>query len=175
MTIDGGTLTVEPARHIENDVEFYDVPVELVVIDMMGPMVSATGAVEAAFVTASEDAGFVQSDDDRDRMLRRLRDTAGQSVIDVFGALTVDEAAALSAERSFDAAFRERLSAVSPVPGAELALRLLRESGVAVALTSRFSRYTTRAIVDRLGWRDIADAVLSSADAERGLPFPDMR
>ncbi|MCW4458949.1 HAD family hydrolase [Microbacterium sp. MPKO10] len=173
MTIDGGTLTVEPARQSDDDVEFYDVPVELIVLDVTG-MTDDAGASEAAFLTASVEVGLVQSDDDRDRMLQHVRGAMGQPTIDVFRAVVEDESTAQAAQRAFDVAYRAQVSSITPAVGAERTLRLLRESGTAIVLTSPYSRDTTIEVVDQLGWRDLVDAVLSSDDVGRGLPFPDL-
>ena len=61
-----------------------------------------------------------------------------------------------------------------PIDGAEDAIRELRAVGLKVALTTGFSPDTRDAVLDALGWRGIADAALSPADAGRGRPFPDM-
>jgi phosphonatase-like hydrolase len=45
---------------------------------------------------------------------------------------------------------------------------------VKVALTTGFSQPTKDAVLDALGWRDLADITLSPAEAGRGGPFPDL-
>ncbi|PFG30368.1 HAD family hydrolase [Paramicrobacterium agarici] len=174
MTIDGGTLTVEPARRIDDDVEFYDVPVELAVLDIAGTTLRDTWLVEGAFTRASEHIGLVQSDDDQERMLTFVRETMGQSAIEVFRSLAHNEFAAQRAVSIFESAYRERLSSVVPVDGAEQTFELLREAGVSVVLTSGFSRGTLDALIDELAWRDLVDATLCPADAGRGSPSPDL-
>ena len=63
---------------------------------------------------------------------------------------------------------------VTAVRGAEDVIGLLHDAGVEVALTTGFSPATTRAIVAPLEWEDLVDVVLSTADAGRGRPYPDL-
>jgi phosphoglycolate phosphatase len=63
---------------------------------------------------------------------------------------------------------------VRAVPGAEELIRLLREAGVAVAVTTGSSRGALDRVLDALGWAELADVALSAGDAGRGRPYPDL-
>ena len=61
-----------------------------------------------------------------------------------------------------------------PVPGAEEAILALQAEGLAVCLTTGFDRPVVDVILDRLGWRGLADKVLTAGEAGRGRPYPDL-
>lgn len=150
--------------------------VELVVLDMAGTTVTDDGVVERAFQRAAERTGVA------DRLpwpeaLGYVRETMGQSKIDVFTHLAGgDVAAAERATAAFEDAYAELIleGAAAPIAGAEELLQELRDAGVAVALTTGFAPVTRDAILDALGWRDLVGIALSPADAGRGRPAPDL-
>lgn len=146
---------------------------ELVVLDLAGTTVVDDGAVEGAFATAWD--RLHPSDDRREQALQHVRDTMGQSKIEVFrGLLDEDDAQALNV--AFEQAYRDEVAAgtCAPISGAEDVIRLLRTSGLKVAFTTGFARDTVDAILASLGWTDLADVVLTPADAGRGRPAPDL-
>ena len=153
-----------------------EVEIELVVLDLAGTTVVDDGLVERAFARAAEAAGIGESLEDRDDALAYVRETMGQSKIEVFRALSVDEDQAQHANAAFESAYAEfvETEGVEAVPGAQDVIRRLRESGLKVALTTGFARATQDAIIDALGWRDAVDVILSPADAGRGRPYPDL-
>jgi phosphonatase-like hydrolase len=132
--------------------------------------------VEQAFTAAIGSAGVTPDDPRYPGMLRHVRDTMGQSKITVFRALLGDETAARQANTAFETAYAELVAAgrCAPVPGAEQVIRDLRAAGLKVALTTGFATPTQLAILDALGWRNLADLALTPADAGRGRPHPDL-
>ncbi len=50
----------------------------------------------------------------------------------------------------------------------------MRESGIKVALTTGFAPATQHAILDALGWHDLADLALAPGEWVRGRPYPDL-
>ncbi|CAL9429159.1 phosphonatase-like hydrolase [Streptomyces sp. enrichment culture] len=145
----------------------------LVVLDMAGTTVADGGLVEDAFTAAARRLG-----EDPAPMLDHVRATMGESKISVFRHLFGgDEDRARRANTAFEEAYAERVAAgaVTPVPGAADAVRALREAGRTVVLTTGFARVTQDALLDALGWRDLADLALCPADARgRGRPHPDL-
>lgn len=148
--------------------------IELVVLDMAGTTVVDDGIVERAFERAAGRAGL-----DRFRPIEEasqyVRDTMGQSKIDVFRHLTDgDEPAAQDANREFERAYTELIEevGVDAIPGAAAAISALREAGLNVALTTGFSPETRDAVLTELGWE--VDVALSPSDAGRGRPAPDL-
>ncbi|MFC4005353.1 phosphonatase-like hydrolase [Prauserella oleivorans] len=148
----------------------------LACLDMAGTTVCDDGAVMAAFGTALDAIGIADGTPERQKAVDYTLETMGQSKIEVFRAIAGDEQAAQRANAAFEAAYLDsiRSGGVAGIDGATDAIRTLREAGTKVALTTGFSVETRDALLDALGWRDVADLVLSPADAGRGRPYPDM-
>ncbi|UWF77252.1 MULTISPECIES: HAD-IA family hydrolase [Microbacterium] len=109
--------------------------------------------------------------------LQYVRDTMGQSKIDVFTHLAGgDRAAAERATAAFEGAYAEIVAeqGAEEIPGARAAIEALKDSGVAVALTTGFAPVTRDALLAALGWGDLVDVALSPVDAGRGRPAPDL-
>lgn len=151
-------------------------PLELVVLDMAGTTVLDDGVVESAFQRAAERTGVA------DRMpwedaLQYVRDTMGQSKLDVFTHLAGgDVEAARRATAAFEGAYSEIVAeqGVAPIPGAADAIQDLKDVGLAVVLTTGFAPVTRDALIDGLGWGALVDLALSPVDAGRGRPAPDL-
>lgn len=148
-------------------------PYELVVLDLAGTTVVDDGIVEAAFARAWD--RVQATDQGRAAALQHVRDTMGQSKIDVFRAL-VDEDTAQELNTAFERAYRELIDdgKCEPIPGAEDTVRALRARGLKIAFTTGFAPTTAKAILKSLGWKDLADVVLTPEDAGRGRPAPDL-
>ncbi|GAA1903948.1 phosphonatase-like hydrolase [Streptantibioticus ferralitis] len=146
-----------------------DRDINLIVLDMAGTTVADGGLVEQAFTRAAERLG-VEPD------LEYVRATMGESKISVFRALFGDEDFAQRANTEFERAYGELVDGgrIAALPGAAEAIGELRAEGRKVVLTTGFARVTQDAILDALGWQDIADLTLCPADAGRGRPYPDM-
>jgi len=151
-------------------------PVELVVLDMAGTTVKDDGIVERAFARAHERTGVAARMPWGDA-LQYVRDTMGQSKLDVFTHLAGGDAAtAAKATAAFEQAYAELIveEGVEAIPGAAELFQDLRAAGIAVILTTGFAPVTRDAILDGLGWRDLVDAAFSPIDAGRGRPAPDL-
>ena len=153
----------------------------LAALDMAGTTVSDDGAVEDAFREALDATSASPSGASAALALADpaayVRQTMGQSKIDVFtelfgGDTEVAERANLAFEAAFDRAID--LGDVAPLPGAVPAIRALQAAGIKVCLTTGFSPTTRQRILSAIGWDNLADLVLSPADAGRGRPWPDM-
>jgi phosphoglycolate phosphatase len=146
-------------------------------LDMAGTTVRDDGTVLEAFASAVATQNLpVRASN---QAMRDVRSSMGQSKIEVFRRILGDEAAARKANEAFENHYAAavRAGAVAPMPGAVEAVTALREAGVRVCLATGFSPATRDAIIERLGWGDLADLVLSPADAGywgRGRPWPDI-
>jgi len=151
-------------------------PIRLVVLDLAGTTVRDDGAVEAAFIEALHQADVGPGTDGYEQRLAYLRTTMGSSKIEVFRELLGDESAAQRANTAFEAAYGAGLAGggAEPIPGAVDAIAALRAAGVLVCLTTGFSSATRDALLDALGWRNIADLALSPGPGVRGRPHPDL-
>ncbi|MFD9726193.1 phosphonatase-like hydrolase [Streptomyces sp. NPDC059072] len=149
----------------------------LIVLDMAGTTVADGGLVERAFERAADHLGVEPGSADHAAKLQYVRDTMGESKISVFRRLFGTEELAQRANSAFEQAYGELVDAglISEIPGARAAIEQLRAEGRTVVLTTGFARVTQDAILDALGWQDLADLTLCPADAGgRGRPYPDM-
>lgn len=152
-------------------------PISLAVFDMAGTTVEDTGLVEQSFKAADDHAGLSRTDADRQEMLRYVSETMGQSKIVVFRHLARgDEERAQAANKEFERCYAQLVAEgnCSPIPGAEDVITSLRARGIKTALTTGFAHETQTAIIDALGWHDLADVVLCPGAGMRGRPYPDM-
>ena len=103
-------------------------------------------------------------------------DTMGQSKIHVFTELLGDAEKAHTANVAFEQSYVSEIAEVGAVPiaGAEDIFKYLRSRGVAVALTTGFSRSTLDRLLIELGWKDLIDLSITPSEAGRGRPHPDM-
>ncbi|CAN5572906.1 hypothetical protein BH23ACT3_BH23ACT3_22510 [soil metagenome] len=152
----------------------YDPPIELVCLDMAGTTVDDGSAVMESFGAAADVAGL--TGDQRESAMTYVRDTMGQSKIEVFRAILGDEDRAHDANREFERAYDEVIAAgrLAAVPGADHLFTWCHDHGLKVCLTTGFAPATRDGILGHLGWTDRVDLVLSPADAGRGRPYPDM-
>lgn len=149
----------------------------LIVLDMAGTTVADGGLVERAFEHAAGHLGVEPDSPDHAAKLQYVRDTMGESKISVFRHLFGTEELARRANSAFEQAYGELVDGglVTPLPGARETIEKLRADGRTVVLTTGFARVTQDAILDAVGWRDLADLTLCPADAGgRGRPYPDM-
>jgi phosphonatase-like hydrolase len=151
--------------------------IQLVVFDMAGTTVEDSGLVQQSFIAADEHAGLSGNAAERERMMRYVADTMGQSKIEVFRHLSGgNEEQAQDANKAFERCYARLVDEgqCSPIPGAVETITAVRALGVKTALTTGFARETQQAIIDALGWHHLADVVLCPGEGVRGRPFPDM-
>lgn len=174
-------------------------PIELVALDIAGTTVEEHGAVYDALHAAVAEAGSTAGAADVQhwmgaeksaaiRALLTLRDPRRRNAIDVNSTGDViDDTVA----RTF-ARFTELLAAAyaarppQPLPGVPRAFATLRASGIAVALTTGFTREVADGILASLGWTvasgpadrlspDVTlDAVVAADEVPTGRPAPHM-
>lgn len=150
-------------------------PIELAVLDMAGTTVTDDGLVLRAFEEAATAVGVPESGAERDAARTYVRDTMGQSKIEVFRHLLGAEDRAQQANATFEQVYTDSIDGgIAPVPGATEAIAHMREAGVKVALSTGFSSGTQQRIIEALGWADVADVVLAPGDGGRGRPYPDL-
>jgi phosphoglycolate phosphatase len=144
---------------------------------MAGTTVADDGLVERAFTVAMVHQGVEIGTPAFEEMLAVVRETMGQSKIEVFRRLSGgDETAAEKANAAFEQAYSDlvREGAVKALPDAAAAIARLRRAGIPVTLTTGFAKPTQDAIVDALGWRDAIDGLICPSADVRGRPHPDM-
>jgi len=151
--------------------------ISLAVLDMAGTTIADDGLVEEAFGLAYDAEPALAGYGSREAVKEFARATMGQSKIAVSRELTHADDAADRANLAFERGYESLVAGggASAIPGAEAAIRALRDEGIAVALTTGFSPSTQRALIETLGWDDLVDLALAPVDAGgRGRPFPDL-
>jgi phosphoglycolate phosphatase len=152
------------------------IPITVACLDMAGTTVADDGSVIAAFSAAVEQFGLDRGTPRYDEALAYVRDTMGQSKIEVFRHILGAEEPAQRANGAFEEFYARSVRAgdVVPLPGAAGTFAALRAAGIKVCLATGFSPATRDALLDALGWRPLIDLALSPADAGRGRPWPDL-
>jgi phosphonatase-like hydrolase len=141
---------------------------------MAGTTVRDAGTVMAAFTAALSAQNLPERD--FGAAMKYVRETMGQSKIEVFRHVLGAEEAAREANAAFEASYGAavRSGEIAAMPGAAELFDACRDAGIKVCLSTGFSPATRDAIIDALGWGARVDLVLSPADAGRGRPWPDM-
>jgi len=150
-------------------------PITVACLDMAGTTVADDGSVIAAFSAAVGQFGLPRGTPGYDQALAYVRQTMGQSKIEVFRHL-LGAQEAQQANAAFEEHYAQSVRAgqVAPLPGAAETLAALRAAGIKVCLATGFSPATRDALLDALDWWPLIDLALSPADVGRGRPWPDL-
>ena len=150
--------------------------VEMVAFDVAGTVLNDDGLVIAAFKNAFEATQPELWPTHGEQWTQYAIDTMGQSKIHVFTELLGDAEKAHTANVAFEESYVSEIAEVGAVPiaGAEDLFKYLRAKGVAIALTTGFSRSTLDTLLIELGWKDLIDISVTPGEAGRGRPHPDM-
>ncbi|NCZ99976.1 MAG: HAD family hydrolase [Betaproteobacteria bacterium] len=150
--------------------------VEMVAFDVAGTVLNDNGLVIAAFKNAFEATQPDLWPTHGEQWTQYAIDTMGQSKIHVFTELLGDAEKAHTANVAFEESYVSEIAEVGAVAiaGAEDLFKYLRAKGVAIALTTGFSRSTLDTLLIELGWKDLIDISVTPGEAGRGRPHPDM-
>ena len=148
----------------------------MVAFDVAGTVLNDDGLVISAFKKAFEATQPDLWPTHGVEWTQYALDTMGQSKIDVFTKLLGDVEKAHQANVAFEESYVQEIAEVGAVPiaGAEDVFKYLRSKGIAVALTTGFSRSTLDTLLIELGWKDLIDLSITPSEAGRGRPHPDM-
>ena len=148
----------------------------MVAFDVAGTVLNDDGLVISAFKKAFEATQPDLWPTQGAEWTQYAIDTMGQSKIDVFTKLLGDVEKAHQANVAFEESYVQEIAEVGAVPiaGAEDIFKYLRSKGIAVALTTGFSRSTLDRLLIELGWKDLIDLSITPSEAGRGRPHPDM-
>ncbi len=150
--------------------------VEMVAFDVAGTVLNDDGLVISAFKKAFEATQPDLWPTHGAEWTQYAIDTMGQSKIHVFTELLGDAEKAHRANVAFEEFYLSEIAEVGAVPisGAEDVFKFLRSKGIAIALTTGFSRSTLDTLLIKLGWKDLIDISVTPGEAGRGRPHPDM-
>jgi phosphonatase-like hydrolase len=150
--------------------------VEMVAFDVAGTTLNDDGIVITAFKNAFEATQPDLWPSKGEIWTQYAIDTMGQSKIHVFTELLGDAQKAYQANLAFEESYISEIAEIgaTPIIGAEELFSELRKQGIAVVLTTGFSRSTLDVLLGTLNWRDLIDLSVTPSEVERGRPFPDM-
>ena len=150
--------------------------VEMVAFDVAGTVLNDDGLVISAFKKAFEATQPDLWPTHGKQWTQYAIDTMGQSKIHVFTELLGDAEKAQAANVAFEESYLSEIAETGAVPieGVEDLFRYLRAKGIAVTLTTGFSRTTLDTLLSQLGWKDLIDLSVTPGEAGRGRPHPDM-
>jgi phosphonatase-like hydrolase len=150
--------------------------VEMVAFDVAGTVLNDDGLVISAFKKAFEATQPDLWPTHGEQWTQYAIDTMGQSKIHVFTELLGDAEKAQAANVAFEESYLSEIAEIGAVPieGAEDLFKYLRAKGIAVTLTTGFSRSTLDTLLNQLGWKDLIDLSVTPGEAGRGRPHPDM-
>jgi len=148
----------------------------MVAFDVAGTVLNDDGLVISAFKSAFEVTQPELWPTHGAEWTQYAIDTMGQSKIHVFTELLGDAEKAYQANIAFEESYVSEITEVGAVAiaGAEDVFKYLRSKGIAIALTTGFSRSTLDILLIELGWKDIIDISVTPGEAGRGRPHPDM-
>jgi len=150
--------------------------IEMVAFDVAGTVLNDDGLVIQAFSAAFERTQPDLWPTHGAEWTQFALNTMGQSKIHVFTELLGDADRAYQANIAFEESYVSAIAEVGAVsiPGAEEMFTFLRSEGIAVALTTGFSRSTLNTIIAELRWQKLIDVSVTPGEAGRGRPHPDM-
>lgn len=144
-----------------------------VVFDLDGVLVDTERLKFRAHREAVEAAGGRLDRDDYRRGMGRPHDEVIRLFLSAAG-LPADPGAADAYEARFRAAYRRRLEEeLAPALGAEELLAACRREGRRLALVTSSDPWMVEIVLDRLGWRDRFEAVVTAADVDAEKPDPE--
>lgn len=150
--------------------------IRLVAFDVAGTTVNDNGLVITAFKAAFEKSQPELWPEKGAIWTQYAIDTMGQSKIHVFTELLGDVELARAANVTFEEAYMNEVAeqGISPITGTLETFKELKERGIAIALTTGFSRSTLDPMLFELGWLGLIDVSVTPEEAGRGRPHPDM-
>lgn len=152
--------------------------IKLVVFDMAGTTVAGHHEVHYALQQALAHEGHEISYEEANAVMGYPKPVAIWQLLEKHGASAratddyVDQIHQDFVRRMVD--HYANSAGVSGKEGVQRTWSALRQRGIRIALDTGFSRPIADAIINRLGWREIIDASVTSDEVERGRPHPDM-
>jgi len=148
----------------------------MVAFDVAGTTLNDDGIVITAFKNAFETTHPELWPSRGEDWTQYAIDTMGQSKIHVFTELLGDAEKAYQANIAFEESYITEIAenGAIPIAGAEDLFRNLKSRGIAVVLTTGFSRSTLDVLLEKLNWGNLIDLSVTPSEVERGRPHPDM-
>jgi phosphonatase-like hydrolase len=150
-------------------------PIKLVVFDIAGTIIEDHGEVISAFSRAFETSGIPFTEDELKRWKGASKRETIRHFVEQLGPNPEAEEKVETAYRCFRAEL-ENLYAqrMTPIPGSAATFAWCRDHGIRMATTTGFYRDLSHLILEKMGWRDLFAANISSSDVRPGRPAPFM-
>ena len=149
-------------------------PVQLVIFDLMGTLITDDGIVDRAYDAALAQAGIPSSDGRYEEMRDRVNKLRGRPTLVVLTEVLDDPIRAEEATWAFDDSILDAVPSLAPVDGADEVLFYLESQHILSAVTTSFTPEVRRAVLQHCGWADTFAAALSPHGTRRGHPAPDL-
>jgi phosphonatase-like hydrolase len=149
--------------------------IKLIVFDIAGTIIEDHGEVVSAFACALQKNGIPFTPED----LKRWKGASKREVIRHFvEALGPNSKLAETVETTYQC-FRSELESlygrrIDPIESAAATFDWCRDRGILMATTTGFYREVSELILDKMGWRSLFAANISSSDVRQGRPAPYM-
>lgn len=149
--------------------------IKLVVFDIAGTIIEDHGEVVSAFACALQKNGIPFTPEE----LKRWKGASKRQVIRHFvEALGTNSKQAETVETTYQC-FRSELVSlyerrINPIESAKATFDWCRDRGILMSTTTGFYRELSELILDKMGWRNLFDANISSSDVRQGRPAPYM-
>ncbi len=149
--------------------------IKLVIFDIAGTIIQDHGEVVSAFSAALRKNGILFTQDE----LMRWKGASKREVIRHFvEQLGPSLEQAEKIETTYHC-FRSELESlysqrISAIDGSEATFAWCRDHGILMATTTGFYREVSDLILEKMGWRDLFAANVSSSDVRQGRPAPFM-
>ena len=149
---------------------------ELIAFDLAGTTVNDDGVVLRAFEKAFNESQPEYWKERRKQWLQYVTETMGRSKIEVFTDILGDVEMARVATTVFEEAYIAEVEKgqVDAIPGTLQLFYDLHDSGIAVGVTTGFSRRVLDAIIGSLDWSALIDCSSTPEEAGGGRPSPAM-
>lgn len=150
-------------------------PIKLVIFDIAGTIIEDHGEVVSAFSRALQKNGIPFTQDE----LKRWKGASKREVIRNFVEQLGSNREEAEAVETTYRCFRSELESlyargINPVEGSTATFAWCRDHGILMATTTGFYREVSDLILEKMGWRDLFAANISSSDVRRGRPAPFM-
>lgn len=154
-------------------------PIELVVFDLAGTTVKDDKDVHRVLQKALAAQGVAISIEDANAVMGMPKPVAIRKLLDQryhgpkeISAEWIDEIHEMFVKEMIH--FYKTDPGVSEKPGVEDTFRVLRQNNLKVVVDTGFDRQITDPLLERLGWKTLIDASVTSDEVEHGRPYPDL-
>ena len=149
--------------------------IKLVVFDIAGTILEDHGEVVSAFSAALKESGIPFTQDELKRWKGASKREAIRYFVEQLGPNPESAEKVETAYRCFraelESLYAQRLN---PITGSAATFRWCRDNGILMATTTGFYREVSHLILEKMGWRDLFAANISSSDVSQGRPAPFM-